>query len=50
MLNGASSLVYKKEIQLPAEEPVELHLQCTVSVPKGKYTRMEMSDGTVLYG
>jgi transmembrane sensor len=45
-LNGAS-LVYKKEIQLPAENQ-ELHLN-VLSVPKGKYTRMEMSDGTIVW-
>jgi transmembrane sensor len=46
MLNG-SSLIYAKETS-PVEEGVELHYN-TLSVPKGKYTRLQLSDGTVVW-
>lgn len=45
-LNG-TSLVYKPEIRLPKENE-ELHMN-VLSVPKGKYARMEMSDGTIVW-
>jgi transmembrane sensor len=45
-LNG-TSLVYKKETQVP-QVGEEVHLN-VLSVPNGKYTRLELSDGTMIW-
>ena len=46
-LNG-STLIYQKETSLPKEEGAELQMN-VLEVPNGKYTKLELSDGTLVW-
>jgi transmembrane sensor len=46
-LNG-STLIYQKETSLSKEEGAELQMN-VLEVPNGKYTKLELSDGTLVW-